>query len=697
MPQAIEERYDATKSSLFRYLLLSEETQKEFRRLEKQLFGLTSERQRNHILLQLAALTVDHAPDSASGYLKLLRGSERVMRDHEPASRAILSLVAARQSGLIRAELPPNPAIPVSISGSESDELQWQTMQLEIGLTLHSGDHARVVQNFEKAMAAPRGQRFSMSTETFQDYQRALEALGNATKIYPLLEQVAARSPHSAEGRWAIVQLVSCDNPSITKQGAYLPSRRFLIQLYRAAIDPGLREYIKARINLPVRDERGLSYVMNDLDRMSFLFEAGDYAAVRAEFGRHQGIALVEGAAHFYELAARAEWRMGMRHEAAQHLSQAIAAQNNSTRRRTLRVWLADLLAEMRMHIPAREAYLTLMSESPSQRLRWDIFWNSYLGRDLSRADQLLSKSSGAAIRDGHGDELRLYWGARIAELQGNGAVLAERVAQLLDRYPSSYYSVMAQVKWPIFSGAARSQDWSGESVWSRKSRLLPLTEQVESRDWAQENPSDELENSNDSQTYLNLGAAASGRLDANRLLSLEEGASLERLLAEAAVASGVAVELISSIMQVESGFRPYVVSPVGASGLMQIMPKTGALIANNLGDGSYAEKFLFNPSRNVAYGAYYLRFLLEYYRGVMPLAIAAYNAGPAAVDRWLARCRDCEIDEFVEWIPYRETRLYVKNVLRHFSRRVGSSEKVLEKLTGLELPTDLPAFQEVF
>jgi soluble lytic murein transglycosylase len=116
--------------------------------------------------------------------------------------------------------------------------------------------------------------------------------------------------------------------------------------------------------------------------------------------------------------------------------------------------------------------------------------------------------------------------------------------------------------------------------------------------------------------------------------------------------------------MRAESLFLPQVVSNVGARGLMQIMPSTGERIAEFLEYSDFEPSHLDRPEISIAFGAWYLARLLDYYQGELTLAIAAYNAGPEAVDRWLKRNSGMTLDEFLEDIPFDQTRKYVATVL---------------------------------
>lgn len=120
----------------------------------------------------------------------------------------------------------------------------------------------------------------------------------------------------------------------------------------------------------------------------------------------------------------------------------------------------------------------------------------------------------------------------------------------------------------------------------------------------------------------------------------------------------------ILSIMRAESHYIPRAESPVGAIGLMQIMPYTGINIADNIGKDNFNISLLKSPSQSIAFAAWYLKMLLTIYNGNYLLATAAYNSGPEAVNRWINQNNRLTVDEFYENIPYQETKKYVAKVL---------------------------------
>jgi soluble lytic murein transglycosylase len=120
---------------------------------------------------------------------------------------------------------------------------------------------------------------------------------------------------------------------------------------------------------------------------------------------------------------------------------------------------------------------------------------------------------------------------------------------------------------------------------------------------------------------------------------------------------------LIAAVIYAETKFDPRP-SPAGAQGLMQILPATAYYLAQLSGGSSFTASDLANPSVNVAYGSYYLRYLLNHYDGDEMLAVAAYNGGLTNVDRWVAHASAAGRQLTVQEIPFRETREYVQRVL---------------------------------
>jgi soluble lytic murein transglycosylase len=120
---------------------------------------------------------------------------------------------------------------------------------------------------------------------------------------------------------------------------------------------------------------------------------------------------------------------------------------------------------------------------------------------------------------------------------------------------------------------------------------------------------------------------------------------------------------LVAAVIYAETKFDPRS-SAAGAEGLMQIMPETAAFLAHRSGATTFTTADLGTPAVNIAYGSYYLRYLLDEYHGNAALALAAYNGGESNVNRWIADARAQGHALTVAEIPFPETRAYVTRVL---------------------------------
>ncbi|MFO0775653.1 MAG: transglycosylase SLT domain-containing protein [Nitrospiraceae bacterium] len=140
----------------------------------------------------------------------------------------------------------------------------------------------------------------------------------------------------------------------------------------------------------------------------------------------------------------------------------------------------------------------------------------------------------------------------------------------------------------------------------------------------------------------------------------------------------GVDPYLAAAVIREESQYDGRAVSRVGAIGLMQVMPATASAVAKRFGLADVTRDELFDETTNVRIGVRYLDQLLEQFQGNVHYAVASYNAGPQAVASWVAKHGSRDPDEFVELIPYQETRLYVKRVVRSYReyRRLNDADR---------------------
>lgn len=155
---------------------------------------------------------------------------------------------------------------------------------------------------------------------------------------------------------------------------------------------------------------------------------------------------------------------------------------------------------------------------------------------------------------------------------------------------------------------------------------------------------------------------------------------------------AGIPTRLFHALCREESTFDPDIRSHAGARGLAQLMPATGKGVARKLGL-SVSTGQLTDPALNTRLGARYLADMLARYDGNPALALGAYNAGPGRIDQWLGERGDLPLDEFVERIPFRETRGYVKRVLSTYAVMHWTYEGAARLAAGEPRHVDLSRF----
>lgn len=161
-------------------------------------------------------------------------------------------------------------------------------------------------------------------------------------------------------------------------------------------------------------------------------------------------------------------------------------------------------------------------------------------------------------------------------------------------------------------------------------------------------------------QGFENLAILAAIRGDGWDLVSLRFPLAFEDQFERYSTLRKMPKSFLLALSRQESALDPKAQSPVGARGLMQLMPATARHTAKSLGDAGAGD--LFDPNVNIRLGTEYLRQMLEKFDNNRILAAAAYNAGPHRVARWVGK--ELPFDAFVESIPFKETRNYVQNVL---------------------------------
>ena len=304
---------------------------------------------------------------------------------------------------------------------------------------------------------------------------------------------------------------------------------------------------------------------------------------------------------------------------------------------------------------------------------RWFAGWSLYrLGRrgEAARTFARLSRTEHAAAA--------LYWRARIAPAGPGRRALYRRAAEA---DPDGWYGLLARERLggrqgPPAPAPAGPLPDLGETRWAARLRHAAEVLALGLRDAALEELSD-LADSDDARAAAPLLAqlaayAGDARLPfrmardhlgvTRRTLRWSHPEAAPEIL-PAVRALGADPSLLLAIMRRESGFRPEARSHAGAQGLLQLVPPTAARLATLLGLPAGADGSLGDPERNVRLGAHYLALLGDRF-GHPAMVAAAYNAGPGPVASWAEERAGEPLDAWVESIPWRETRQYVKIVL---------------------------------
>ncbi|MBI2987456.1 MAG: transglycosylase SLT domain-containing protein [Deltaproteobacteria bacterium] len=325
------------------------------------------------------------------------------------------------------------------------------------------------------------------------------------------------------------------------------------------------------------------------------------------------------------------------------------------------------------------------------EEAQWRLAWLHYLQADYKRAYSALNRLVADKV-DGRYKAAALYWQARSAQKMGLSEEAKQLFSQILNAREDSYYKGPA-AKWLETMGAAVEEKKRASSILFPEA-LPPLSPDrsfhlSRARELAEISLNqlavaelDEVRNSGDDDLPLKLtlmreyarnSAYARSVALANQIPLTSDELNRYRYplafwetIQKITEVRALDPYLVVALIRQESIFDPKALSPASAFGLMQLLPSTAARAAEQLGVPPPQREELFEPDINLTLGTHYLRELLQRYSNNLVKAIAAYNAGENAVARWEKQITAEDEDEFIERIPYRETRLYVKLVLRN-------------------------------
>jgi soluble lytic murein transglycosylase len=334
----------------------------------------------------------------------------------------------------------------------------------------------------------------------------------------------------------------------------------------------------------------------------------------------------------------------------------------------------------------ARAAYAELAERFPSAELapeaRWRAAWVRYLAGAWGAAERAFARA--AAREKDAARPAAEYWRARAAARLGREDEARTRFAHLVEEHSTSYYAGLAEERLGSPSPAGDPPaavapppfppDLPG--IHAERARLLAgLGLRRFSRLELDALSADAVPRRQLLDAYRAIGAAGAALRQAYALGFGSSASPNEYLyplgywevVGPTARARGLDPLLVAALIRQESLFDPEAVSAAGARGLMQLMPSTARRIAQADGVPAPTPAALQDVATNVALGVTHFARLLARYDGSAIKALAAYNGGEEAVAKWERRYAGREPDEFVELISFRETRDYVKAVLRNY------------------------------
>ncbi len=356
-----------------------------------------------------------------------------------------------------------------------------------------------------------------------------------------------------------------------------------------------------------------------------------------------------------------------------------------------------------------REAQQRFPNGARASYTHWKAAWLTFRqGRnDEARKafeDQIALYPSGGEI------PAALYWRARLAEEDNQPLIARAYYRKLSDRYRNFYYAELARQRMKRFPPAAPD----AATRYPLLDRIPPLDRSVKIAD--SQPPADELRVQKAqllgngglvdfAVRELQAAAAADGASwgpSETAQLYVETGhydQAIELMkrstpnyfaldipdlprkywealfpkpfwvdLKRSSTANSLDPYLVASLIRQESEFNPNAVSRANAVGLMQLLPKTGKLVAKEVKMKRYTPSELYTPAVNLELGTRYFRGMVDKFGGSFEYALAAYNAGSDRVEEWLGQGKYRDPQEFVESIPFTETREYVQAIMRNAS-----------------------------
>ena len=331
----------------------------------------------------------------------------------------------------------------------------------------------------------------------------------------------------------------------------------------------------------------------------------------------------------------------------------------------------------------AQRLYRLIIEKYPkreeARKSAWNLGWVHYRKKEYEKALEVFSDRAWAY---GAERERFLYWYARAAERAGDkpGALFA--LGKLVDSRKITYYSFLAKLRLkktllPNPPPATHSGNPFGKNpalkkfLFFAKAGIYDLA--LQEAELLRPQAKTVAQRLHLASLYLQARDYKSSISLANGLRSPEAlpfsfPKGFEERVKFFSQKYTLDEFLVYSVIREESHFDKEAVSVSDARGLMQLLPSTALEAAPKAGLSSFETSQLFSPDTNLNLGCYYLSWLLEIFKGNFAVSLAGYNGGPTSAKVWYEKNGTLDIDEFVEEIPFEQSRNYVKKILRSYA-----------------------------
>lgn len=332
----------------------------------------------------------------------------------------------------------------------------------------------------------------------------------------------------------------------------------------------------------------------------------------------------------------------------------------------------------------ARGLYRLVIEKYPkreeARQSAWNLGWMHYRKKEYSKAVEIFSDRAWARGKD---RERFLYWYARASGRAGDkpGALFA--LGELAESEEITYYSALAKMRLgeKMLPSPPPAAAWSGNPFGKspalrkflffskagiydlalREAELLrPQAKTVAQRLYL----SSLYMQARDYKTSISLA----NRVRSPEALRFSFPKGFEEQVRLSSRKYALDEFLVYSLIREESHFDKKAVSVSDARGLMQLLPSTALETASKADLVNFQVSQLFSPDINLDLGCYYLSWLLEIFEGNFAISLAGYNGGPTSAKRWYEKNGELDIDEFIEEIPFEQSRNYVKKIIRSYA-----------------------------